>query len=120
MDISTDQELLEKARAVVGEEKKAAVQIVDLLREMDRRLLYLKMDCSSLQELCEKKLGYSGPAAGRRVAAMRLVKELPEAREMLNEGKLSLDTMQALRSHFRKKKPSMDYGNEKMRPYLQQ
>jgi hypothetical protein len=104
----TNQELLTRARNLAGEERKIALQVIELLREIDQRKLHFEMGHPSLQAFCEKELGYSSGAAARRVASMRLVREMPETRPMLEDGRLSLETMQAVQIHFRKEKLSKD------------
>jgi hypothetical protein len=104
----TNQELLARARTLAGEERKIASQVIELLREIDQRRLHFEMGYPSLQAFCEKELGYSSGAAARRIASMRLVREMPETRPMLEDGRLSLETMQAVQIHFRKEKLSND------------
>jgi hypothetical protein len=104
----TDQELLARARTLAHEERKIASQVIELLREIDRRRLHFEMGYPSLQAFCEKELGYSSGAAARRIASMRLVREMPETRQMLEEGRLSLETMQAVQIHFNKEDLSKD------------
>src|SRR5262245_151737 len=102
----TNQELLARARTLAGEERKVAAQVIELLREIDQRKLHFEMGYPSLQAFCEKELGYSSGAAARRIASMRLVREMPETRQLLEAGRLSLETMQAVQIHFRKEELS--------------
>jgi hypothetical protein len=104
----TNQELLAHARTLAGEERKIASQVIELLCEIDRRKLHFELGFPSLQAFCEKELGYSSGAAARRIASMRLVREMPETRPMLEDGRLSLETMQAVQIHFRKEDLSKD------------
>src|SRR5690606_3972500 len=53
-----------------------------------------------------RHLGYSEDQAWRRIAAMRLLKELPEIEEKINQGALSLTHLGMAKSFFAKEEKS--------------
>jgi 5-methylcytosine-specific restriction endonuclease McrA len=61
------------------------------------------MGYGSLFEYAVKALGYSEAAAGRRIAAMRLLAEVPEAEPALVRGDVSLSTLCSIQ-HFLQRK----------------
>ena len=73
----SDSELLSQIRLLALEERKLTLQILELLREIERRRLYARQGYGSLFEYTVKELGYSEASASRRIHAMRLFKELP-------------------------------------------
>jgi hypothetical protein len=108
----TNEELLVKAKSLAGEERRIAAQIIDLLREIDSRQIWVELKYGSLQEFCEQELGYSSGAAARRIAALRVVKDVPEVKELLIQGQVSLETLQMAQIQFRKEKPSAEEKRE--------
>jgi 5-methylcytosine-specific restriction endonuclease McrA len=86
----TQAELLEKTKNLVAQERRITLELIEHLREVDRRLLHAELGYGSLWEFCTKELGLSEGAAQRRISAMRLLRDVPEAREALESGRLSL------------------------------
>jgi hypothetical protein len=86
----TQAELLEKTKNLVAQERRITLELIEHLREVDRRLLHAELGYGSLFEFCTKELGLSEGSAQRRIQAMRLVRDVPEARESLESGRLSL------------------------------
>ena len=54
--------------------------VIDHLREVERRQLYLTLGFSSMFDYAMRELGYSTGAAWRRLKAMRLCEEVKGAR----------------------------------------
>src|SRR5262245_52954493 len=75
---------------LVSSERKITVEILWHLKEIERRRAFADFGYPSLWEYCIHELGYSEGAAGRRISAMRLLKELPETAKSLADGELSL------------------------------
>jgi hypothetical protein len=86
----SNHDFIELLRAKSQAERALNVEVIDLLEEMERRRLYLEMGFGSLMEYCVKDLRYSESAAYRRIAAMRVSRELPEVKKALTEGTLNL------------------------------
>ena len=84
----SDSLLLDQTRSLVQEEKKElTTSILWHLHEIQRRRLYAEQGFASLFDYATRALGYSDAAAGRRIAAMRLLAEVPEAEAPLRRGK---------------------------------
>ena len=99
-----NQELLSRTRFLVQKEREAHVQVLRHLREIEVRKLYFSQGFSSLFDYAVRELGYSEGAAFRRIKAMRLCRDLPEAEEKLQSGKLSLSSASQLQNFFEKQK----------------
>src|SRR4051812_4801316 len=88
----SDQDLLEKSKDLLAEEKRITLAFIEHLREIERRMLFSELGFSSLYELCVRKLGMSEGSAYRRISAMRLIRDVPSAKPDFESGKLSLST----------------------------
>src|SRR5690606_15658708 len=56
-----------------------------------------------LYEFCTKELKYAESSAYRRISAMRLLRAVPEIKESVSSGKLSLTALAQAQSYFRRK-----------------
>lgn len=91
-------ELLDRTKILVAQERRITLELIDHLREVDRRMLHAELGYGSLWEFCTKELGLSEGAAQRRIQAMRLIRDVPEARESLESGRLSLSNAAKVQS----------------------
>jgi len=82
--------LLRKTKDLAKEERRITLEILHHLREINRRRLFAFRGYSSLFDYATRELGYSDASAARRIAAMRLIAELPEVETKIKEGSLSL------------------------------
>jgi hypothetical protein len=112
-----DHELIFVTQDLVAQERKLTTQVLYHLREIEVRLLHLKRGYSSLHEFAVKELGYSDGAAYRRISAMRLLKELPELKESIESGRLSLTTVSVAQTFFRN--DQKDYSVHEKRELVQ-
>ena len=101
-----DKDLLTQMRQLIQSERDLLVSILHHLREIERRRLFADLGYSSLFDYAVGELKYSEGQAGRRIAAMRLLKDLPaEAaatiETKITSGELSLSNVQQARSFFR-------------------
>ena len=85
-----DNGLLDKTDGLVREERELLTAVLHHLREIERRRLFASLGYKSLFEMTVVRFGYSEDQAYRRIAAMRLLKELPEIEEKINSGAISL------------------------------
>ena len=99
-----NQELLSRTKFLVQKEREVHVQVLRHLREIESRKLYFSQGFSSLFDYAVRELGYSEGAAFRRIKAMRLCRDLPEAEERIQSGKLSLSSASQLQNFFEKQK----------------
>ena len=96
-----DQELLKATADLVQKERHVLTLVLHHLREVERRRLFSDLGHPSLFEYCVRELKYSEGQAGRRIQAMRLLKELPEIEPMIRSGSLSLTNLSQAQSYFR-------------------
>ena len=96
----SDRELLRETSNLVRHERHLQGAIIDHLAEIGARGLYLERGFSSLFDYAVRELGYSDAAAARRIGAMRLCADQPEAREGLRDGSLTLSVAAELQWAF--------------------
>lgn len=97
----TDRVLLKDIKALVTREREVTSMILHHLREIEVRKAYSDLGFSSLFDYCVRELGYSEPAASRRVNASRLIKDFPDLEEKINSGALTLTNMAEASKFFR-------------------
>jgi len=98
----TNSELVSKLNLLVREERRITDEILQLVREADRRRLYLELGYPNIYDWLEKGFGYSRGAAARRIQAARLLEAVPEARAKLEEGTLNLSSLAQVQSATKK------------------
>lgn len=96
-----DHQLLTNTKDLVKKERKLLTDILHHLREIERRRLYCDLGYQSLFEYAVKELHYSEGQAGRRIQAMRLIKEIPQVEKSIASGELSLSNVSQAQSLFR-------------------
>lgn len=97
-----NQDLISNLKNLVAEERKIITKVLNYLREVERRKLFLARGYPSLYEFCRQELGYSEGCAHRRISAMRLIKDVPEVESKIASGELSLSVVAQTQSHFKK------------------
>ena len=96
-----DQKLIHDTKTLVAQERQVLSDFLHHLREIDIRKLYLKRGYPSLFAFMTQELGYGESAAGRRIQAMRLIKDIPEIEEKMKSGKISLSVAAQMQGFFR-------------------
>lgn len=96
-----DKDLLAQTQRLAQNERELLMQILHHLREVERRRLFCDLGLSSLFEHCVRELKYSEGQAGRRIQAMRLLKELPQLESKIESGEMSLSSICQAQSYFR-------------------
>jgi 5-methylcytosine-specific restriction endonuclease McrA len=81
---------------LAGHERKVQVEFLLHLEEYDRRRAWAEAGYPSLWEWCLRVLHLREGAAGRRIAAMRVLRRLPRLAKALRDGRLSLSTVTLL------------------------
>ena len=84
-------------------EKRISSEILDKLQLMEDCKAYLKMGHHSLFDYLVRGLGYSEATAYQRQACVRLASEVPEIKEKIDQGSLSLSAVTIVYKHIRKK-----------------
>lgn len=95
-----DAELLSQTQQLVQNERQLLTQILHHLKEVEKRKLFADLGYRSLFEYAVKELKYSEGQAGRRIQAIRMIKELPEVEEKIADGRLSLSNLSQAQSYF--------------------
>lgn len=110
----TDETLLKDIQTLVAEERVVAGKVLWHLKEIDRRKLFVELKCSSLFDFCVRILKYSEGQASRRVSGARLLREVPELAEKLEDGSLNLTQLNQASFFFRDEKISRTEDKKKI------
>jgi hypothetical protein len=103
-----DFELEASLKDLVSKERKLLHVILEHIKEVDTRKLYLERAYSSLYEYLIKELNYSGSAAMRRIEAARLLREIPLIKEKIQDGSLNLSQIGELSKAIKEKEKVLD------------
>jgi hypothetical protein len=105
--------LLFDLKTLVSDEKKLIRDILEYLEEVETRRLFLEKGFSSMFSFCTDFLGYSPQEAQIRIQAMRLGKALPEVKEQIQSGELSLSVAARVQAHVGREQKIRKLENEK-------
>jgi hypothetical protein len=97
-------DLLNKTKKLVQLERKTLSQILDHLKEVQRRRAYCPMGYSNLMKYMIKELGYSESASFRRIQALKLTKENPVAASMIQSGEINLSQITMVQTRLKNEK----------------
>lgn len=97
----SDEQLLRQTEALAREERELLTRVLHHLKEIETRRLFSALKYKSLFEYAIKHLKYSSDQAGRRIAAMRLLKDLPEIENQIDDGSLTLTNLSLAQGLFR-------------------
>lgn len=89
----TNQKFTQSFKLVVREERRITAQVLLYFREAEKRMIYAEMGYANLKDFAVKELKYSEAAAYRRINAMRIMRDVPELKDKIEEGTLSLSTV---------------------------
>ncbi len=81
---------------LAGDERKVQVEFLQHLAEFDRRRAYLELGYGSLWTFCLEALHLREGPAGRRIAAMKVLRRFPRLAGVLRDGSPCLTTMALL------------------------
>lgn len=93
LQIVADEVLVQQSRELADKERKVTVALLLRINEVYRRDLHLKLGFGSLMDWLVKDLKYSHGAAGRRIAAAKLLNDVPVAAEKILDGSINLSTL---------------------------
>jgi hypothetical protein len=108
----SNQELLSQTLSLVREERRISLLVIEHLEEIESRRLHAREGFSSLFDYATRVLGYSEVAAMRRIQSMRLLKRIPEVKEKIADGKLTVATLAQVESYVRLEKKSVEETRE--------
>jgi hypothetical protein len=100
----TDKNLVLSAEAELKSEREKLTSFLFHLKEIERRRLFSDYGYKSLFDMCVKHFKCSEDEAYRRISAMRVLKELPEVEEKINQGEITLTHLSIAQKHFRQEK----------------
>jgi hypothetical protein len=99
-----NEELIQKVIKLVDEERRIGVEILELLSEIELRKAYSEIGYDGLFSFCVKELNYSEAQAYRRIQAMRAMKEIPELKQKIKDGILTVTTVSQVQTHLAQQK----------------
>ena len=102
------EELHEKTLAAALKEKSATLALLEFLKQVDERRTFSVMGFPSMFKYVEEGLGYSPAQASERVAAMRLLRKVPEVATQLSHGPHTLTSVAKVASHVRRENLDAD------------
>ena len=100
----SDIALVQTTENLVRKEREILLSVLDHLREINRRRLFSSLGYKSLFEFTVRRLGYPEDQAYRRIAAMKLIEEIPEIESKINTGDISLTHIGLAQMLFRQEK----------------
>jgi 5-methylcytosine-specific restriction endonuclease McrA len=106
--------LIEEFKELLDNERLTVAEIVEYVREIQRRQLYLEHGFTSLFSFLTDGLGYAAGSAQRRIDSARLLDAVPELTENLKSGALNLTQVSMMAHSLRQKKkedPSVQFSS---------
>lgn len=97
-----DKTLISETQRLVREECEVTSLILHHFKEIEARKLFSDLGYPSMMTYAIKELSYSEGSAIRRLNASRLLKDLPELEEKINDGTLSLTNLSQAAGFFKK------------------
>jgi hypothetical protein len=89
----SDSQLIKRLDALVQKERETTLDVIRHIIEFDRRKLYLGIGYGSLYKYCILHLGFSEPAAMRRIKTARCIVDFPEIGRLLEKNQLNLTSV---------------------------
>jgi hypothetical protein len=93
----SDEGLLSNFDRLVKTERKITYEILLYINEVELRGLHASLGYGSIYDYLIKHQGYSGGSAQRRVQSARLLLEIPEVAEKIQDGSLNLTQLKKCR-----------------------
>jgi 5-methylcytosine-specific restriction endonuclease McrA len=108
--------LFDRVKNLVATERRIGIEILECLYEIEKRKAYAELRYDGLFSYCVKELGFSDSQAYQRIQAMRALKEIPELKPMIEDGRLNVSSVSKVQVHLRKElKVGIQYDkNEKL------
>lgn len=96
LKILKNEVLIQNTKNLIREENRLLSKVLAHLHEIETRKLYLALGYGGLFTFAVKELGYSETSAHRRIEAMRFLKKTPEAKTVVEAGKINLSNLSLL------------------------
>lgn len=94
-------ELLGRFGKLVRTERKITHLVLECIAEIDSRRLYLDKAYPSIYEFLVEEFGYSSSAALRRIESARLLRDVPELAEKIENGAINLSQLSKVQQAVR-------------------
>ncbi len=98
----SNSDLLSITERIAGDERKTTLEILDHLREVERRKAYSELGLKSLFEYAVSRLRYSEGSASRRIAAVYAIRENPELKEKIEKGETHVTAVARIHTTIRR------------------
>jgi hypothetical protein len=95
-----DKFIIERLKELMSRESEIINESIELLDQIDKRKIFLLMGYPSLFEFCVQELKYSETSAYRRISAVRLFRDVPEIKEKVTTGEVSLSAITQAQTFF--------------------
>ena len=95
-----DGPLLDEAKRLAADERRATAALVRALMEIDARRLYLGESCASMFTYCTQVLHLSEGAAYNRIEAARAAARFPLILELFEQSAITLTAVRLLAPHL--------------------
>jgi 5-methylcytosine-specific restriction endonuclease McrA len=89
----SDRRLIARLETLAARERATTLSVLLHLNEVERRGLHLAMGYASMFDFATRRLGYSAPAAGRRVQVARCIRRHPEIVALLRRNEVNLSSI---------------------------
>ena len=121
MDLKSfsDSVLLAEMKLKVETEKWTTAEIIEFVKEVERRRLFVKLEFNSLFDFMTGYFGYTPGSAQRRIDAARLLRDIPEVKEDLASGELNLMQVSALARAVREKQKTTNVSVDEKREIIE-
>jgi hypothetical protein len=104
----TDDELHVSAIKAAHHDRQSQINTIAHLKEVDTRRLFSKMGYSGIFSYAVSALGFSEPAAGQRIQAMRLTQSVPLANIKIQSGQMSVSSAASVQQFIRREEKAND------------
>ena len=95
-----DRALLDAAKRLATDERRATASLLRAIMEIDRRRLYLGEGCASMFAYCTQVLHVSEGGAYNRIEAARAAREYPVILELFEQSAITLTAVRLLAPHL--------------------
>ena len=95
-----DHALLDAAKRLATDERRATAALLRAIMEIDRRRLYLGEGCASMFAYCTQVLHLSEGSAYNRIEAARAAREYPVILELFEQSAITLTAVRLLAPHL--------------------
>jgi 5-methylcytosine-specific restriction endonuclease McrA len=103
MNITTNwlENTINKLQKLVSEERRINVEILEILWEIERRKAFSDLGYEGLFTFCMRELKFSESQTFQRIQSMRALKQVPELKEKIESGAMSMTTVSQVQVYLR-------------------